>query len=66
MAKTERLHVRIDRETKLQATKLFDDMGITVTDAITLFIQQSLTSGGLPFDVEQSLKKQLVNSPQAK
>lgn len=55
-AKTERLYVRIDPETKTKATALFDNMGITVTDAVTMFIQQSLISGGLPFHVDASCK----------
>lgn len=61
-AKTERLYVRIDPETKTRATALFDNMGITVTDAVTMFIQQSLISGGLPFDASCKSKKQVTSS----
>lgn len=66
MAKTDRLFVRIDRNTKMQAVELFDTLGISVTDAVTLFIQHSLASGSLPFNVDNSLKNKNVSSPQAK
>ena len=54
MAKTERLQIRIDDETKTKATQLFDDLGITITDAVTLFLHQSLASGGRAFTVDLS------------
>lgn len=54
VAKTERLYVRIDADTKNRAAALCDTMGITVTDAVTLFLQQSLKSGRFPFNVDPS------------
>ena len=53
MAKTANLHVRIDPETKAGAEQLFSNFGITVSDAINMFLHQSLMVGGLPFDVRQ-------------
>lgn len=53
MAKTDRLQVRIDPVMKNQATELFDNLGMTVSDAVTLFIQQSLMTGGIPFRVTE-------------
>lgn len=47
------LHIRIDPETKAGAEQLFSTFGITVTDAITIFLRQSLMVGGLPFEVRQ-------------
>ena len=47
------LHIRIDPETKAGAERLFSAFGITVTDAITIFLNQSLMVGGLPFEVRQ-------------
>lgn len=56
MAKTERLQIRIDPETKSKAAALFEGLGMTVSDAVTLFIHQSLISGGLPFNVDYTRK----------
>jgi len=51
MTKTANLHVRIDPATKTRAEALFSDFGITVSDAITMFLRKSIMVGGLPFDV---------------
>ena len=53
MAKTANLHVRIDPETKSSVEELYSSFGITVSDAITMFLRKSLMVGGLPFEVRQ-------------
>lgn len=53
MAKTANLNIRIDPETKFGAEQLFSRFGITVTDAINIFLRQSLMVGGLPFEMKQ-------------
>lgn len=53
MAKTANINVRIDPETKASAEKLFSSFGITVTDAINIFLRKSIMEGGLPFEVKQ-------------
>jgi DNA-damage-inducible protein J len=53
MAKTANLNIRIDPETKSGAERLFSSFGITVTDAVHIFLRQSLMVGGLPFEMKQ-------------
>jgi DNA-damage-inducible protein J len=53
MAKTANLNIRIDPETKTGAEQLFSSFGITVTDAVNIFLRQSLMVGGLPFEMKQ-------------
>jgi len=53
MAKTASLNIRIDPETKRSAEKLFGSFGITITDAVNMFLHQSLMLGGLPFEVRK-------------
>jgi len=53
MAKTAVLNIRTDPETKLSAEKLFKMFGITITDAVNMFLRQSLMVGGLPFELRQ-------------
>ena len=53
MAKTASLNIRIEPETKSGAEQLFSRFGITVTDAVNMFLHQSLMVGGLPFEVKQ-------------
>lgn len=52
MAKTSNLNIRIDPSTKLAAEKLFSNFGISITDAVNMFLHQSLLTGGLPFSVK--------------
>ena len=51
MTKTANIHVRIDPDTKARAEELFSDFGITVSDAIIMFLRKSLMVGGVPFEV---------------
>jgi len=53
MAKTADLHIRIDPETKTNAEQLFATFGISVSDAVIMFLRQSLYIGGLPFELRQ-------------
>ena len=38
MAKTANINIRIEPETKATAEKLFSSFGITITDAINIFL----------------------------
>ena len=53
MAKTASLNIRIDPSTKANAEALFASFGITLSEAVTIFLNQSLMEGGLPFAVKQ-------------
>ncbi len=53
MAKTANINVRIDPETKSSAEALFASFGMTITDAINIFLHKSIMEGGLPFEVKQ-------------
>ena len=53
MAKTANINVRTDPAVKAAAEELFASFGITVSDAINIFLHQSLNMGGLPFEVRQ-------------
>lgn len=41
--------MRIDPETKRQVETLYAGYGLTLTDAVNVFIQQSINENGLPF-----------------
>ena len=52
MAKTAKLNIRIDPAVKGEAEELFRNFGITLSDAINIFLHQSVMVGGLPFDMK--------------
>ena len=53
MSKTANINVRVDPEIKSDAEKLFARFGMTVTEAINIFLHKALMEGGLPFEVKQ-------------
>lgn len=53
MAKTANLNVPVDPQIKAGAEDLFNSFGITINDAINIFLHQSLKVGGIPFEIKQ-------------
>lgn len=53
MAKTANINIRIEPEIKQDAENLFGSFGISVTDAINIFLRTSIMEGGFPFLVKQ-------------
>ncbi|MBQ6495657.1 MAG: type II toxin-antitoxin system RelB/DinJ family antitoxin [Firmicutes bacterium] len=51
MAKTATIHARIDEQIKSDAIKVFDEIGISTADAITLFFRQVALKNGIPFEI---------------
>ena len=51
MAKTAMIRARVEPELKQQAEKYFSALGLSTTEAITLFYRQVTVHRGLPFAV---------------
>ena len=52
MAQNINVNVRMDKDLKKQAEKLFADLGMNMTTAINVFIRQSINHGGIPFEIK--------------
>ena len=52
MSKTTTLTIRIDPTIKRKVEKLYSVFGLNLSDAINMFIHQSLRVGGLPFELK--------------
>ena len=52
MAKTEFIRARVDENLKANTELLFSQIGLTMTEAITLFLTQCQMRQGLPFEVK--------------
>ena len=52
MAKTETIRARVEPELKQQAEGVLKELGLSATEAITLFYTQVAMRRGLPFDVK--------------
>lgn len=52
MAATTMVHVRVDEHIKNQATETLASMGLTVSDAVRVFLTRVVTDQQLPFLVQ--------------
>ncbi len=53
MSKTANINLRIEPDVKAQAEALFSSLGLSVTDAINVFLHTSILEGGFPFQPKQ-------------
>ena len=51
MAQTINVNIRMDEDLKKQAEQLFADLGMNMTTAINVFVRQSVSYGGIPFEI---------------
>jgi DNA-damage-inducible protein J len=45
------VNIRMDDDLKVQADRLFDELGLNMTTAFTMFVRQSVRQGCIPFEV---------------
>ena len=55
MSKTAMLNIRTDPDVKRQAENIYQSFGITLTDAVNIFLRKSIMEGGLPFEMRAPL-----------
>ena len=49
---TSAIKIQEDRETKKEATAILNDLGLSMSTAINLFLRQIIKTDGLPFEVK--------------
>lgn len=52
MARTSTLHIRIDDHTKEQATEALHALGLSVTDAVRLFLKRVVADQAFPLELK--------------
>ena len=52
MAKT-RITIRVDSELKQSAEALFEDLGLNISVAITMFLKSAVSHNGIPFEIRR-------------
>ena len=51
MAEVTNLNIKIDRDLKTKADRLFSDMGMTLTTAVNVFVRQAVLERAIPFKI---------------
>jgi DNA-damage-inducible protein J len=54
MEEVTNLNIKIDRDLKAQADKLFNDMGMNLTTAVNVFVRQAVLEKAVPFRIYRS------------
>ena len=49
---TTNLNIRMDKEIKDQADKIFAELGLNMTTAINIFLRTAIRERGIPFEVK--------------
>ena len=60
MAKNDTIHVRVNEDVKNNAEETLSMLGITLSEAINMFLCQVSLTGGLPFDVRLPMPKEVI------
>ena len=50
---TANINVRVDSELKRNAEDLFNDLGLNMSVAITMFLKSAVSHNGIPFEVKR-------------
>jgi DNA-damage-inducible protein J len=56
------VQIRIDEDTRAQASQLFERIGLDIPTAVRMFLKQSIASNGLPFQPTIAKDNGLVTS----
>lgn len=52
MAKTDTLHIRVEPKTKEKAEQTLNKLGLSITEAVNVFLNQVILNQGIPFKIE--------------
>ena len=52
---TTNLNIRIDKEIKEAAEKIYSGLGLNMTTAINMFLRASIRESGIPFDLKLNI-----------
>ena len=53
MAKTDTLHIRIEPSVKQRAEETLKDLGLSITEAINVFLYHFILNDGIPFEIKK-------------
>lgn len=60
MTKTETLHIRVNESVKSNAEETLSRLGISISEAVNMFLCQVELTGGLPFEVRLPAPKRVI------
>ncbi len=55
MQESTNINIRMDKDVKNAAEKIFNELGLNMTTAINIFLRKSIQEQGIPFDVKLNI-----------
>jgi hypothetical protein len=55
MRMTQNVNIRMDSELKRQAEELFDELGMNMSTAFTIFVRQAVRQRKIPFEISAAV-----------
>lgn len=52
---TTNLNIRTDKEVKAAAEMIFEELGLTMTTAVNIFLRQTIRENGIPFELKLNI-----------
>lgn len=49
------LNIRTDKEIKIAAERIFEELGLNMTTAVNIFLRQTIRENGIPFDLKLNI-----------
>lgn len=49
------LNIRTDKEVKVAAEKIFEELGLNMTTAVNIFLRQTIRENGIPFALKLNI-----------
>lgn len=63
MAKTDTLHIRVEPTVKKKAEETLNELGMSITEAINVFLNQVILNDGIPFEIKKPrLNKETIQA----
>ena len=58
---TTNLNIRVDEDLKKNAERLFADLGLNMSSAITIFLKSAVDYNGIPFEIKKTARAHTVS-----
>jgi DNA-damage-inducible protein J len=46
------INIRIEKDVKVAAEKIFEELGLNMTTAVNMFLRQTIRENGIPFELK--------------
>lgn len=49
------MNIRTDKDVKIAAEKIFEELGLNMTTAVNIFLRQTIRENGIPFELKLNI-----------